>query len=626
MTGLSADGSGGGMGLLLGWGALWAALVFVLLAVLFTWPLAADLTGTIPGGCTDVWQNYWGFWWWHHALFELGQSPLWTDLLYYPFGSNLALHTHSAFNMLWTMPFQTVWGPAAAMNLATLGALAGCGWTAYLLARDLGLSWSGAILAGIVFTLNANHMEQTLEHLNLISAQFMPLAVLFLLRWLRTARWEWAVGLGLSFGFQALASWHIGLLTGMLLLLLALIHCLTLPRVGWAFPAPKRIGHVVIGLLAMVIVAGPMLFPMVREILAGVDYVKPAEERGIDLLFLMIPSERHPIWGGLTRGVYAGLRAYLSVGFVCFVGVVPLICVGAGLFGPAGRRRVVWGWCAALVVLLVLAMGANPVIAGRSAPGGGYWPFAWLGDIPVVRAMRLANRFMVPMTLVLGILAGLGLDLLAAGRSVRGELAAGGLQRSARRGWLSGLVIALVLIEYAWVPYPVVEVPKLEWARAIRDEPGGGAVLSLPFDLTSATVMNLVEQTEHRRPIAGGYIAVPPERVLKLLQGDRLLGHMQGFQPDPGWAPATVDELRAGGYGWVVLHPGRTRERLAARLGSVRAAGGDFYEQRRWIPARGLPEDWALGLHDWFEMELGAPWYMDEEVSVFRVPDEGAER
>lgn len=62
------------------------------------------------------------------------------------------------------------------------------------------------------------------------------------------------------------------------------------------------------------------------------------------------------------------------------------------------------------------------------------------------------------------------------------------------------------------------------------------------------------------------------------------------------------------------------------RLGSVRAAGGDFYEQRRWIPARGLPEDWALGLHDWFEMELGAPWYMDEEVSVFRVPDEGAER
>src|SRR5690606_27870342 len=137
------------------------------------------------------------------------------------------------------------------------------------------------------------------------------------------------------------------------------------------------------------------------------------------------------------------------------VGVVPLICLCAGLFGPSGRRRVVWGWFTALVILLVLAMGANPVIAGRAVPGAGYWPFAWLGDIPSVRAMRLANRFMVPMTLVLGILAGLGLDMLVRGRAARGEPAEEELQRSARRRWLPGVVITLVLIEYAWQPYPV---------------------------------------------------------------------------------------------------------------------------------------------------------------------------
>jgi hypothetical protein len=587
-----------------------------MLAVVFTWPLSRDFTGQIPGGCTDIWQNYWGFWWWHHALFELGQSPMWTDMLYYPFGSSLALHTHSAFNMLWTMPAQLFWGPAAALNLATLGALAMCGWTAFLLARDLGLSWSASVFAGIVFALNANHMEQTLEHLNLISAQFMPLVVLFLLRWLRECRWEWALALGLCFGFQALASWHIGLLTGLLLVVLAVVHVLTLPLREWSIPSIRRIGHVLIGLVAVILVTGPVLFPMLREILAGTDYVKPPEERGIDLLFLLIPSERHPLWGGLTRGLYLEMRSYLSVGFVCFVGIAPLVCMVAALIGVRGRlRKVVWAWFVVFLLTVVFAMGANPVIAGKALPGGGSWPFAWMSELPILRAMRLANRFMIPLTLVLGVIAGAGLDHLS-----RRQIRDGEDVRTVRRPWVPLVFILFLLFEYVWAPYPVIAVPKMPWAEKIQAETGDGAVLPLPFDLTSATVVNLYEQTVHERPIAGGYIAVPPQSVLDAIAEDPLQGHLQGYQPDPGWGPATADELRDRGYEWVVLHPGRTREQLAARLEAAREDGGDFYDLRLWIPARGLPEDWALGLQDWFEMELGDAWYQDEDVVVFHVP------
>ena len=196
------------------------------------------------------------------------------------------------------MPVQWVWGPAAALNLATLGALAGCGWAAFVLGRDLGLSWGAAFLAGLVFTFNANHMEQTLEHLNLISAQFLPLVLLFLLRWLREARWEWAVGLGLCFGFQALASWHIGLLTGLLMGMMAVAHVAIRPYSEWSMPTLGRVWHVLTGVVAVVLVTGPVLVPMLREIFSGVEYVKPAEERGIDLLFLLIPGQRHPLWGG----------------------------------------------------------------------------------------------------------------------------------------------------------------------------------------------------------------------------------------------------------------------------------------------------------------------------------------
>ena len=82
-------GSGGDATGVMGWGVVGAGLLYVGLAVVLTWPLSLGFCSRIPGGCTDVWQNYWGFWWWHHAIFDLGQSPLWTKMLYHPFGAVL---------------------------------------------------------------------------------------------------------------------------------------------------------------------------------------------------------------------------------------------------------------------------------------------------------------------------------------------------------------------------------------------------------------------------------------------------------------------------------------------------------------------------------------------------------
>src|SRR5262245_40227159 len=79
------------------------AAIFLVLAVVATWPLARHFTSAAPG--TDHWNgrvlfvetpiNLWNLWWFRHALVDLGQSPFTCAYLFYPTGADLWFHTLS---------------------------------------------------------------------------------------------------------------------------------------------------------------------------------------------------------------------------------------------------------------------------------------------------------------------------------------------------------------------------------------------------------------------------------------------------------------------------------------------------------------------------------------------------
>ena len=72
---------------------LLALLGYALATVVFTWPLALNLTVAIPGDSFDGWQNFWNLWWVKIALVERVSNPLYTDLLYHPTGAGLYFQT-----------------------------------------------------------------------------------------------------------------------------------------------------------------------------------------------------------------------------------------------------------------------------------------------------------------------------------------------------------------------------------------------------------------------------------------------------------------------------------------------------------------------------------------------------
>lgn len=176
-------------------------LTYTLLTALMTWPLVTHLTNAIPGDSFDGWQNYWNLWWVKTALLDGLRSPFVTDLLYYPTGVNLYFHTLNPFNGLLTLPVQLSAGLIPAYNAVVFFSWVMGGYGVYLLTSWLLRSRYSllsapqrlsnlhspisidlsAFLAGLIFTFSPFHMAHLLGHMQVMSLQWIPFYVLYLL-------------------------------------------------------------------------------------------------------------------------------------------------------------------------------------------------------------------------------------------------------------------------------------------------------------------------------------------------------------------------------------------------------------------------------------------------------------
>ncbi len=562
----------------------WVFACFVVLAILMTLPLALRWSSTLPGGSGDLWQNYWNFWWWKQCLLQ-GLNPLHSPLLFYPAGADLVFHTHSAFNQVVAMPVNLLFGEAAAYNFCLLLALSLSGFGTYLLVRELTGSARAGILAGLVFAFFPQTIEQTLEHLNLFSVQFIPLSLYFLLRWGRSFRPADALAFGACFGLNALCSWHLGLK-------LALITTPWIATLAWTHRRRWRTVcmHLVLaGALATLLVL-PLLAPMATLIAAGSEYhVKQSVERGIDASYLLTPTYANPLFASIVQSKYLE-RAYQASGFVCYLGFVPLALASIGLWRT--KRRAL-GWLALFGGSLVLALGAHP-----------YWngtlhefvvlPFAALKGLPLLENLRVANRFLVLAGLALAVLVGYGWKAVPI-RSTRMFL----------------LVALIILVEYSWLPFPVQIVEHSSLLQRVASR--SGAVLDIPFHQRSRTVPNMVAQTVHGRPIAGGYLASYPPEIQAHIDSEPALAGLAGT-PQSG-VVIDLDRLKEIGFGTVVIHKNR--------LDSVRARGlerlrpGQLLERKRVLRFGGIPDETIVGIRRQLDELLGGAALEDDWLAVY---------
>ena len=162
--------------------ALPAALAYVALSVVFTWPLAAGIGSDVPGDLGDSLLNMWILAWSAEHMPQLltggiSWTQYWNGNIFHPDPLALALSEHLFGQALQILPVYWLSGNIIlCYNLLFISTFALSAFGAYLLVRDLTGDRRAAFIAGLVYGFLPYRIA-SVPHLQVLSSQWMPFAL-----------------------------------------------------------------------------------------------------------------------------------------------------------------------------------------------------------------------------------------------------------------------------------------------------------------------------------------------------------------------------------------------------------------------------------------------------------------
>ena len=388
------------------------AVVLALLLVL-SWLVlfgtSLDVSGRSYAGGLDHDAGTYVWYLWHLKQFLLGEGELlFSDRLFYPVGMNMVRQDWTPTTAALGLPFQWA-GPLGAYNLEVLLAFVLCGYFTYLLALKLSGHRVYAFLAGLIFAfcefriLKAGYHG----HLTHVNQQFIPLFALFAVLYYRRPRWYYGAGAGLAFFLATFCTpYQMSFLLVFSVLFVGykvLTRLLSWPpRLRWDRGKPMlRTSLAFTGLSAgtAMLLVSPLFMAMSWGAMSlGADSLSGFSlEFSADLLSYVMP----------TLGKELGWPNFSGEGGCAFQGYTVLALFAFSIFATVRWRVGVGFWIFSAMVFFLLSLGSVVVVGGKA---GMELPFfKVLEQIPIIKGCRVASRYSVMMTLVVGVAASVAL-------------------------------------------------------------------------------------------------------------------------------------------------------------------------------------------------------------------------
>lgn len=481
-------------------------LLFLVLAVAATWPLATHLVGHLPLGSEEAATvplfNLWTIWW-NADRAAAGFADYWQAPIFYPAKDALAFSEPLSPTLIVAPLFWLGWPPELVYNLLLLAILAGNGWAACALLRRLHLHPLVPILGGALLVLS----PLLLSWLGVLQLVALFPAILAMLTLDRLRRRP-TIGRGLLFGgalaLTALCCSYYGLF---LLLPLAVATPLLFGRRLWRLRTLEALGA---GLALCCVLLVPQLLVQRQAIGSTLTYDLRtlAALSAVAADYLVAPR---PGLLGIEALAPAGHEPIFRLGFGLIIAILALVGASHGL---ADRRRRDWScfWLAMAGCAFVLSLGPLLAVAGVR-------PYLLLVEhLPGFAQARNVMRFAAFVHVPVLFLAALGLQALAILLRRYGRCLA---------PWPVLLVAILAAVEIPPGRQPLFALPQggrePDWVAWLKEHSDPHRpIVCLPFACKSDVVsyqqqtLWMYYQTMHRRPLLNGYSAAFPEEFKRL--------------------------------------------------------------------------------------------------------------
>lgn len=373
-----------------GW---FATLVLLVLTLMLTWPLAAQLTTSLPGDYGDPVFVSWAMGWVAGTLTDAFSNPaalggLWNANIFFPEPQTLAFSEHFIGQTVMVWPVYAVTGNLIlAYNVAFLASFVLTGLGTFLLARALTGSSAGSFAAAVIATFNEYRLVYELAHLHVLSIHWFPFALLALHRYFETDARRYV-----AYAAAALIALNLSSIYYMAYCAPFVLVFAVCEMVHWGRWRTPRVWLELWAAAALVLLAtAPFLLPYL-EVQQRLGIVRP-------------PAE------------VIGYSATLDHYRVALPGLLPAIALGmVALLGLVIDRDVRTRWATGVSLLLLLlsfwlSLGPTPQAGGQALGFPGLYGLLY-DYVPGYQSLRVPSRFAALLFVFLALLAGAGVSVL----------------------------------------------------------------------------------------------------------------------------------------------------------------------------------------------------------------------
>ena len=491
-----------------------AVALFVLIAVVVTWPQAARVA-THASDHQDVYFNMWRMGWMAHAVVS-PEATLLDGNIFFPARNSLLFS--DAMPVASTVSMPLLWlgvPPVLVHNLVLFAGILLSAVGMFVLARALTGSAAAGVTAGVIFGF-ASYRFEHYSHMELQWSVWIPWTFWALERVRQQGRWQDGIALGVFLALQFMSSIYYGIYLALLVSIVVVCSLLVdfsrRRQLRMQFAALATAGAVT--LVLCIPYAGPYM--EVRPTLGprGVGEVAQFSARPSSYL---AASPSNVLYGRITEHL-GGQEKRL------FPGTLALLLAGLAVVWRRSPRALIY--IVGLLAAFELSLGTN----------GLTYPFLY-AHAPGFSALRAPARLGIFVLFFLAALAAFAHASLAQWvQPRRARLVAAGI-------WIV-LVAEYCVAPLDLVPYPNRAPPLYAW---LATQPRG-LVAELPMPMAHVLpgddARYAYMSTFHWQPLINGYSGYYPASYLKTLERLRRIRATDD----------SVGVLRRTGVKYVIVH------------------------------------------------------------------------